>query len=74
MAWQRFGGQPRGRYEMAADLAFKQSDPLASIDLYTTAIAQAPAGNPSAKAHNEPRRSLGGRAESRPQVEMRFQH
>ena len=47
------GRQPRGRYEMAADLAFKQSDPLASIDLYTTAIAQAPAGNPNLFAYEK---------------------
>jgi len=53
MARPSHSRQSQGRFEMAADVAFKNCDPVDAINLYTRAIAQAPAGKPNLFAYEK---------------------
>jgi len=45
--------QSQGRFEMAADVAFSNSDSVDAVELYTKAIGQAPAGQPNLFAYEK---------------------
>lgn len=45
--------QSQGRFEMAGDVAFKNCTPVDAVELYTRAIAQAPAGKPNLFAYEK---------------------
>jgi hypothetical protein len=44
---------PRGRFELAGDLAFKNGSPIDAIPLYTRAIGQAGVGDPNLYAYEK---------------------
>ena len=52
-SYTKFGRQSSGRFEMAGDVAFKISDPINAIELYTKAIRQAKAGQPNIFAYEK---------------------